>query len=125
MYGQTFDRGQTWENHLQNRAKIKSNNFLDWAIDLWDKVLMLSKQLTGEQLLKLWHKYERSNKVDMDRLYTLIHTEILKVERGRIKVSPGLLTELRADRALVAGEISPEQRKRLRVAVSLAILAML
>lgn len=84
---------------------------------------MSSKQLTGVQMLNLWHKHvECSNKVDVDRLYTLIHTEILKVERGRIEVSPGLLTELRADRALVASEISPEQRKRLRVAVSLVLL---
>jgi hypothetical protein len=53
---------------------------------------------------RLYRKYVTSRgDVDTARLVKAVRRETHAAERGTVKVSPGLLRELRADRAVVGG----------------------
>ena len=52
-------------------------------------------------IVVLYRKYVGSGEVDIKRLQKAVRREAEAAEKGRTKVSPGLLIELRADRAYV------------------------
>ena len=53
------------------------------------------------RIVVLWRRYGCSGEVDIKRLQEVVKREATAAEKGRTKVSPGLLTELRADRAYI------------------------
>ena len=53
------------------------------------------------RIVVLYRKYVGSGEIDAKRLLVCVRREASAAEKGKVKVSPGLLTELRADRAYV------------------------
>ena len=53
------------------------------------------------KVVKLYRKYVGGDEVDVRRLREVVRREASAAEKGKTRVSPGLLTELRADRAYV------------------------
>lgn len=63
------------------------------------------------EAVRLWHKCvtAANSNVDYDRLRDVVRRETRAAEQELISVTPGLLSELRADRALV-GQLYNESR---------------
>jgi hypothetical protein len=53
------------------------------------------------RIVVLYRKYVGGGEVDIRRLREVVNREASAAEKKKIRVSPGLLTELRADRAYV------------------------
>jgi hypothetical protein len=62
---------------------------------------MPSKMFDVGRIVVLYRKYVGGGEVDVKRLREVVRREAAAAEKGKIKVSPGLLAELRADRAYV------------------------